>query len=85
VVNVLGIEKAGRGPLEHGEVEFAVVVEVGHRHGEHRAVEVLANEDQVEDANDAPIDQIDQERHPLAGHAAARKLDDYVVNRAHRI
>jgi hypothetical protein len=72
-------------PLEHGQVQLAVPVEVGDGHAPHRPVQLLLDKDQVDDPDDPPVDQVDQHGQALAGHAAARELDHQVVDRAHLV
>ena len=37
-------------------------------------------EGEIEDADDAPLDEVDEDREPLAGHLVAGELDDEVVD-----
>src|SRR4029079_19056362 len=76
------VEQPGRGPFEDGEVEQAVTVDVGYRQTSDAAVVPPGDEGQVQDADDAPIGEVDQDRKRLAGHPAARELHDQVVDRA---
>src|SRR5688572_15488143 len=85
LVDVILADQAGRRALEHREVEFAVVVEVRDRDPLDRPVEVLADEDQVEDADDAAVDEVDEVREGLPVHLAAGKLDHDVVDRPHLV
>ena len=50
---------------------------------DHRAVLVLGHEGDVEDADDAAIDEIEQQRRDLAVRLAPRPFEDDVVDGAH--
>src|SRR4051794_239791 len=82
LVEVGAVEQSGRGSFEDREVEQAVTIDVGHRQTGDAAVVTPGDEGEVQDADDAPVGEIDQDRERLAGHPAARELHDQVVDRA---
>ena len=59
-------------PLEDRQVERPVPVEVAQLDRLERAVLVPVDEHEVEDADDPPVDQVHQDREPLAGHPVSR-------------
>ena len=50
-----------------------------------RTVQVLLDEGEVENADDPPVDQVDEDREGLPGHLAAGELDHDVVDRPHLV
>ena len=85
LLDVVLAHQPGRDSLEDGQVELAVAVEVGQRKPDDRPVDLLADKDEIEDADDSSVDQVHQQRERLSGHAVARKLQHQVVDRAHLI
>ena len=85
IVEVGLIEHPRRRALEDRQVELAVRVEVPQLDGLHRAVGATRDELEVEDPDQAPVDQIDQRRESRTGHLVARELDDQIADRSHRL
>ena len=65
------VEQARRGALEDRQIGAQILQLRAGR----RAVGLLPDEDQVEHANDAAVDQVEEERQAFAGRAAVRELD----------
>ena len=85
LLQVVLAEQAGRRPRELGEGP-ALVRLLGEVPSAHRPVGVLDEERDVEDPDDAAIDEVQQQRHHLAGHRlVAGPLQHHVVDRAHLI
>src|SRR4051812_42791069 len=82
VLEVTGVEQAGRGAVEVGE-GLAPVAEVGHVDRDDRAVGVLGDERDVEDADDPAVHEVDDQRGDLPGRLPAGPLQDDVVDGAH--
>ena len=59
------------------------MIQVGDGHPFHGPVKLLLDEHQVQDPDDAPVDQVDQKGQALPGHPAAGELDYQVVDRTH--
>ena len=79
-VHVLGTDQTGGGTLEHGEVEVTVGVQVRDLDGQRRAVQLAADEDEVQDADGPRVHQVDELRQGLAVHAVSGELHDQVVD-----
>ena len=60
-----------------------LVAEVGDLQRRDGAVLGLGDEGEVEDADQAAVDEVDQVRHRLAGRLASRPLDEQVIDRSH--
>ena len=77
------VEQARPDALERREVQLAVSVEVGELH--HGEAPVLADHrhDQVEDADDAAVREVDEGVEPLTSHVRARYLDGEIVDRSY--
>src|SRR5215470_7083550 len=56
------------------------MVQVGDRQPDHPSVHLLLHEQKVEDVDDAPFDQIHQDREGFAGQLAAGKLHHQIVD-----
>ena len=81
-VDVVLPEQTGGRALEDGQVQLAVVVEVCDLHGCDRAVELALHEDEIQDADDAGVHQVDEQRETLRRSSGFRELDHEVVDRA---
>ena len=84
VVVVRLVEQSGRHALEDGHVE-ATRVDLLHRDGLHGTVVTAGDEPQVEDADQSPVDEVDQQGQRLARHLAAGELHDQVADRTHQL
>jgi hypothetical protein len=83
LLQIVLTEQAGRRALELGEAA-ALLRELGEVQRRHRSVPALGQEREVEDPDDAAIDEIQQERHHLAGdRLLAVPLQNHVIDRAH--
>ena len=78
---VVGEQPRG-GALEDGQLGH-VAAEVGDLEAGDGAVLALGDEGEVEDADQAAVDQVDQVRRHLAVRLAARPLDQEVIDRSH--
>ncbi|MFD3650344.1 hypothetical protein ACFWVT_21570 [Streptomyces cyaneofuscatus] len=58
-------------------------IHVGERERSDRTVLGLAGEGQVENADDTPLDEVEQQGQAFPCHAIARKIQDQVVDRTH--
>ena len=86
LVHVVFADQTRRRALEDGEIELAVAVEVGDRDARNRSVGALLDEREVDDPDDAPVDQVDEVGEALAGQLVrVRELDDQIVDRAHLV
>src|SRR5262249_10030060 len=79
------VEHPRRRPVEDGDVDLAVGVEVRDLDPGNRSVVATHHEREVEDANDALVDEVDQDRKSFSGHLAAREFDDQVADRPERL
>ncbi len=79
VVDVGLVEQARGGSLEDRQIGAQIL----QLEPDDSAVRLLPDEHQVEHANDAAVDQLQEERQALAGRAAVRELDHREVDRAH--
>src|SRR6185436_15505053 len=77
-------DESGGHPLEHGEVELAVAVEIGQSQLHDGAVVPFLDKGQIEDADGSAICEIDQDGHLLPRVRTRGELDDEVVHRPHR-
>src|SRR4249919_2593169 len=83
LLDVVLSQQARRGPLEHGEVELAVLVQVGDGDAPNRSVQLFFDEGQIEEPDDASVDEVDEQREAFPGHSAAGELDHQIVDRTH--
>ena len=66
VVEVLLADQARRDALEHGEIDRPVMVQIRQSDDPQGAVLALGDEDEIQDPDDAPVDEIDQYGQALA-------------------
>ncbi len=65
LLQVVGPEEPRGGALEDREVELAIFVQIGQGDPGDRAVQLLLDEEQVDDPDDAAIHQVDQQGEAL--------------------
>src|SRR5262249_13542348 len=82
IVEVALVEQARRGTFEDREVEVAV--DVAHVDDFERTVVTAAHEEEVEDADQPAVDEVDQDREPFTRHLASWELHDQIADRSHR-
>src|SRR5258705_67631 len=85
VRQVAAVEQSRGSALEDGKVELAVVIEIAQLDGADRAVRVARDEHEVEDADQATVDEVDEDRESFTGHLVPGKLNDQIADRSHRI
>ena len=76
VGGILVAEQAAACALEHDQVVLAVAVDVGDLQAGDRAVELLRDGEDVEHADDAAVDEVDEQRDGLAGARRVRRVAD---------
>ena len=70
--------RIGRGRLhEHREVADALVAQIAGVEAGERSILVLHHEEDIEHADDPALDEVDEQRHGLAGHRRVRRISDH--------
>ena len=82
LVEVVRRHDPGRRALEDRQVELAVTIEVRQRDLGDRPVGVAAEEEEVEDADQPSVHEIDDVVQALTGASAGGELDDEIVYRS---
>ena len=73
--------QTGGDALEDGEVDRPVMVQIRQPDDPQGAVLTLGDEDEIQNPDDALVDEINQDRQALAGHLAPRELHDQIADR----
>jgi hypothetical protein len=82
LLEVVPAEHPRRRAPQDLDVQLAVPVEVTDLQDDEGTVRVLADEDEVQDADDAAVDQVDEQRERLPAKPCPGELDHQVVDRA---
>ena len=80
--DVVGRSRPGRRAVEERRLEHLHAVHVDLGEGRDGAVVVLAEEHEIEDPDDASVDEVDEQGEGLPGHPIGREREDDVVDRA---
>ena len=85
LLEVLGPEHARGSALEEDRFQDLHPLEVDLAENGHAAVVLLADEGEVEDADDAAVDEVEQQREGFPAHPLVLEADDEVVDRPHLV